>query len=209
MKTENAIKMDIIQAYIRPNLKPLGYKSRRRAFNKRLDNGLIQVINLQMAPSTSFLYGKFTVELGVFIPEVYKFYFTDLPIPSFIQTGHCQFTSNRLGNISQLQYDKWWELRNDSYLIATEVWDLLQQYGLPYLNRLATREAILSEWKKIKQQFGYWRLLLPMTIVLVAMGEMGKAEEILQREKESYRDDKRFVEELCSKLGINIPLEEV
>jgi hypothetical protein len=114
-----------------------------------------------------------------------------------------------LGNISQLQYDKWWELRDDSYLIATEVWDLLQQYGLPYLNRLATREAILSEWEKIKQQFGHWRLLLPMAIVLVAMGEMGKAEEILQREKGSYRDDKRFVEELCSKLGINIPLEEV
>ncbi len=204
MKTENSKKLDIIKTDIQSHLSPLGFKTKGHKFNKKLDNDLLQVIDLQMASYSSFLYGSFTVELGVFIPEIYKFYFENLPIPSFISANDCQFSCNRLSGISQMQYDKWWDLHEDISSISKEIWDLLQEYGLPYLSRFTTREAILTEWQMVQEK-GYKRIILPMMIILVTRGEKEKAEKIIENNIESFIDEKGYINEFCNKLGINLP----
>ena len=73
--------VDDIQAGLRPFLKGCGFKVRGRTFKRPTEDGLTQVVSLQMGASdppgtTSIpglrenLHGLFTVNLGVYIPEV-------------------------------------------------------------------------------------------------------------------------------------------
>jgi hypothetical protein len=80
-KSELARAMDDIQKPLGLELKARRFNVRGRTFNKQLSDGLTQVINIQMGsfdpPGTTYhpglrenLYGKFTVNLGVYVPEV-------------------------------------------------------------------------------------------------------------------------------------------
>ncbi len=75
--------MDELQASVRPFLKELGFQARARAFNRTTFDGITQVIEFQLArfdpPGTQYvgfrqnLYGKFTVNVGVYVPELHKY----------------------------------------------------------------------------------------------------------------------------------------
>jgi hypothetical protein len=80
-KSDIAKSLDGLQAKLRPVLKDYGFRARGRTFNRTTSDGLTQVVNLQMGrfdpPGTTYvpglrdnLYGKFTVNLGAFVPEV-------------------------------------------------------------------------------------------------------------------------------------------
>jgi hypothetical protein len=79
-KSELAKMVDQIQNGLRPLFKKQGFRVNGRTFNRVTQDGLTQVVNIQMGPyeppgSTEIsglrddLYGAFTVNLGVYVPE--------------------------------------------------------------------------------------------------------------------------------------------
>jgi hypothetical protein len=86
-KSPLALRLDEIQSGLDKLLKPLGFKKGGRSFNRSFEPGVVQVVWLWMAPSpigdrgpmspefTAALeshYGNFTVEIGIFVEEVYR-----------------------------------------------------------------------------------------------------------------------------------------
>lgn len=156
MATSELVKaLDEIQRAVGPSLKEQGFKVRGRTFNRLTDDGLTQVINLQMGPSdppgTTYIpglrenmYGFFTVNLGVYIPEVAELSGGGTaPAKAWVQEYHCSIR-DRLGPVSGSDRDIWWHLNGSSKVIA-DLQPLLLSYGLLFLERFRSREMILSE----------------------------------------------------------------
>ena len=87
-------QMQSVVAYVAPLMKAHGFRKRSNTFNRSTEDGLVHVANFQMGPYEPIppnlnvqdqirhvaaltelrgyvsLYGSFTVNLGVFIPEM-------------------------------------------------------------------------------------------------------------------------------------------
>jgi Domain of unknown function (DUF4304) len=98
-KPELAKAMDELQGKLRQFLKDKGFGTRGRAFNRATSDGLTQVVKLQMGsfdpPGTTYFaglrenrYGKFAINLGVYVPEVAKHHGEGCA-SSFVQEYHC------------------------------------------------------------------------------------------------------------------------
>src|SRR5689334_1814157 len=85
-----------------------GFRKRNRTYNRQSDDGLVQVINFQMGrydpPGTyeipgmrENLYGHFTVNLAVFVPEVAELDYPGIST-KFIAEFSCQLRV-RLGEL--------------------------------------------------------------------------------------------------------------
>jgi hypothetical protein len=186
-----ARKVDEVQAAVHARLKGLGFKKQGRAFNRPTADGLVQLINLQMGafdpPGTIHIpvlresrYGLFTVNLGVYVPEVALHHGGGEP-KGFIQEFHCCIRT-RLGDLGPEKRDLWW--RNDA--VDTVVPDLLGRLdrdGLPFLERFGSREAILCEWKgKTKHEGIGGPPRIVMAIILVQKGELNAAKQLLSEQ---------------------------
>ena len=145
-----------LQRAIGADLKALRFKVRVRTFNRLTDDGLTQVINLQSGPFPppgtvtipdlrEDLYGRFTVNLGVYVPEVGLY---TLPARTFVTESYCCIRA-RLGHLGPEQADLWWEIRSDAGT-AHDVSRRLQIYGMPFLERFGSRDRILSEWARTR-----------------------------------------------------------
>src|SRR5215475_11462786 len=115
-KTQFAKNVDGIQAEIHEFLKPLEFRKKGRTFNRHTVDGLTQVINLQMGasdpPGTTYipglrenLHGLFTINLGIFVPEVHRLYLGKNPI--WVLEYNCSIRS-RLGQLSAEKKELWW-----------------------------------------------------------------------------------------------------
>jgi hypothetical protein len=91
-ETAFASAMRAVVREIHPMLKRAGFRKRRHTFNRETAPGLVHVVNFQMGPYEvgehveipglrENLYGKFTVNLGVFIREIHD-HLMDAPPPS-------------------------------------------------------------------------------------------------------------------------------
>jgi len=118
-KSDLARTLDELQAKLRPTLKEWGFRARGRGFNRTTSDDLTEVIQLQMGsfdpPGTTYIpglrenrYGMFTVNLGVFVPEVAEQYGSGAP-KSFIQEYHC-CVRTRLPLLGPEHRDVWWEI---------------------------------------------------------------------------------------------------
>jgi Domain of unknown function (DUF4304) len=156
--SEYTTKLDLVQTEVVRFLKPLGFKKKGRTFNRESEKGIWQVINIQSGQfplgdnyvvpgSRENLYGKFTVNLGVFVQELYDIRFPSRPIKT-IHEYDCHFRT-RLSSISK-GYDLWWDFRIGADEVAKEIIDLLNQKGIPWLDFLGTREKICENWNKVE-----------------------------------------------------------
>ena len=93
-KSDPLKTLDELQGKLRSALAERGFRTRGRAFNRRTSDGLTEVVHIQMGsfdpPGTTYIpglrenfYGKFTVNLGVFVPEVASSRVRDRQILSF------------------------------------------------------------------------------------------------------------------------------
>jgi hypothetical protein len=98
-KSDLARTLDELQGKLRPALTERGFRARGRAFNRLTSDGLTEVVQVQMGsfdPPGSVpipglrenRYGKFTVNLGVLVPEVAEQYGRGAP-KSFVQEYNC------------------------------------------------------------------------------------------------------------------------
>ncbi len=211
-------KADEIQAALHARLKGLGFKKKARTFNRTSDDGLVQVINVQMGahdpPGTTYipglrenLYGWFTVNLGVYVPEVARCHGGG-EARGFVREYHCCVRS-RLGDLGSERRDLWW--RNDA--VAEVVPDLLGRLdrdGLPFLDRFASRPAILREWKgKTENQGAGGPPRIVMAIILAERGDRDAARQLLAEQAGETRNPGHpaYVRSLADRLGIPLTSE--
>jgi len=146
--------LDSVQSEIYSFLKPLGFKKKGRTFNRQTENGIYQVINLQsgrydfgdkyVIPGIrENYYGKFTVNLGVLVKELYELDFHKKG-KDFYQEYSCQIR-DRLSNLT-IGQDYWWTITPSTKEIAREIIDGLNSKGLNWLDTFDTREKICKNW---------------------------------------------------------------
>jgi hypothetical protein len=208
-----AAAVDDIQAALRPFLKGRGFRVRGRTFNRTTEDGLIQVVSIQMGasdpPGTTYipglrenLHGLFTVNLGVYVPEVAKHHGGG-EAKSWVQEYHCCVRA-RLGDASGEARDLWWQARVDDAVIG-DVRRRLELGGLPFLERYSTRDKILAEWRDRSANMGAsGPPRIVMAIILAERGHKGRARELLAQQVLETRNPGHpaYVRKLAEELGV-------
>ena len=208
-----AAAVDEIQSTLRPLLKAQGFNGRGRTFNRVTEDGLTQVISIQMGasdpPDTSFipglqenLHGLFTVNLGVYVPEVARHHGGG-EAKSWVQEYHCCVRA-RLGEASGEDRDIWWHARAQDAVID-DVRRRLEQAGLPFLNRYSTREKILAEWQDRSENMS--ASSPPRIVMAIILAEGGRkdearallAKQVLETRNPGHPD---YVRRLANQLGV-------
>lgn len=205
--------VDEIQSALRPVLNAEGFKVRGRTFNRLTEDGLTQVISIQMGasnpPGTNYipglrenLHGLFTVNLGVYVPEVAK-HRGGGEAKSWVQEYDCCVRA-RLGEASGEEHDVWWHARAEEAVID-DVRRRLEQAGLPFLNRYSSRERILAEWQDRSERLGAGgppRIV--MAIILAEHGRKDEARALLARQALETRNPGHpdYVRRLANQLSV-------
>ncbi len=134
-----------IVASMESDLLPTGFVRGGRAFRRTPEQGYVQIIDFGMALSTSHLAGHFTVDLSIFIEELFEVY-RNTTVPKRITSYHSQLTK-RLPILAPPHVDKWWPIDGEPTAVIREVTDLLQSKGIPFMDRLRSRAALVDAWR--------------------------------------------------------------
>jgi hypothetical protein len=210
-KTKAAEEMDRLQARLDPFLQGHGFRIRSRTANRKTSDGLTHVINFQMGrfdpPGTSYtpwfrknLYGKFTVNVGVYVPEVALLRYGSKDRP-FVQEVEC-CVRMRLGQLAGENMDRWWDLPGD-YKADTDLKHRLEADAFPFLSRLETRDLLLHELD-VNPLIGGPASSMTRAIIFAARGQFEIAKGLLKERIHVTKDPGHieFVKNLAEKIGI-------
>lgn len=209
----NKTRLDAIQKIVHQELKQDGFKKKGRTHNKTIGDGLIQVINFQMGqyPIGGYvipgirenLFGKFTVNLGVYIEEVYLS--QGLEKVAFVQESSCTIRA-RLNQLIQ-GYDRWWELGEQYEKKAHEIIEGLKLQGKPWFEQIDNREKIIKYLQDdANKSFLEPRARLDAAIVQLDIDRQ-KGESLFKAYYESVdekKPHKKYVESLAKRLNIRV-----
>jgi hypothetical protein len=153
-------------------LGPCGFRKRAHRFNRPVaDDGLVHVIALQLASHRGFeppgslglmpaYYGTYTLNIGVYIPELAR---TPPSQGGWVADYQCTI-HQRIGTLLPGRQDTWWPV--GSVDAADVVLDALSTRVLPWLDRLASVEAILRIHELAPEMLGSQRALWPCELYL-------------------------------------------
>lgn len=158
MTTAAARAMKDVIAGARPALRERGYRRRSNSFNRTVEpDGIIHVVNFQMGafhpPGTveipalrSNLYGRFTINLGVWLPGIAETGFDQPPeaARAFVNDYHCQIRA-RIGELLPERTDMWWRLDLPGHQLTDIVTTALTDYGFPWLARFTAWDAVVAQ----------------------------------------------------------------
>ncbi len=212
-KSAYAEATDTIQRVLRPFLRQRGFKVRGRTFNRETDDGLTQVINIQMGasdpPGTTYipglrenLHGLFTVNLGVYVPEVALLHGGGLA-KSWVREYRCCVRA-RLGELVGEGKDVWWRARADEEVVDN-VHLCLERFGLPFLDRFATRDRILAQWdRRLDSVAASSPARIVVAIILATRGQRERARELLREQMLESRNPghPEYVRRLAESLSL-------
>jgi len=182
-------------------LKSHGYRKKKKIFNRSLDSKLIHVIQFQLGRRS--LYGKLTINLGVFIPEIHKLIW-DRDMPKFADYGDCEIVK-RIGELLSPPEDLWLDLGTKEDELVMNAVELLKLYGLPYLDQFLSNDDIIRKWQDDGEDIGLpARAGLSIAILLANQGHLEQAENLLKQEyiRKKGEPYAGFVINIADKLGI-------
>jgi hypothetical protein len=211
-KSDMAKAMDELHAKLRPFFKQKGFRSRGRAFNRATSDGLTQVVNLQMGsfdlPGTTYFpglrenrYGKFAINLGVYVPEVAKY--LGGTTSSFVQEYQC-CVRTRLGRLEPQQSNVWWDIRRDSGFVR-ELQERLGQDALQFFDRFGSRDAILTKYSSATEALYVGQPpRMVCAIILAKRGQVAEARALLAEQAKERRNPRHpaYVWALAARLGL-------
>lgn len=207
--------LDEIQKEIHLYLKASGFKKKGRTHNKVLDNGIILVINFQMGQFQfenvveipglrENLYGQFTINMGVFVPELYQKKYNQKS-KDFVQEFDCEIRTR----LSQKVFgeDKWFPLTSDFRKTSDFIIEKLKSNGQKWFDRFTDRKKIVTELTQTNAiEFKPNQKLCGAIIELEIDREIG--EKIFKEYYKEIADDqkghKNYVKELAEKLNIKL-----
>jgi hypothetical protein len=183
MKTLTEIKFDkIVKEGFHEILKPLGFKKKANNFYiQRQEIG--QIINIQKSTWYSRDFNKFTINIGLFLPEYWigLDYHKGKELPIYPTELDC-LIRKRIGELRN-QDDTWYDVdeSTDESNLIVEMHSILKDYILPYLDRTKTKETFIE-------------LLDNEIIDLAPLGKLIAYGELKQFDKAKKEYD-RFLEE--------------
>lgn len=217
-KSEFTQALDLMLASFRPFMKAAGFRARTHTFNRVTADGLTQVVQFQMGafdppgsppfPGISEnLYGRFTVNLGVYVPEVGRYMSGRVPT-SFIHEYHCCVRA-RLGKLGPENADVWW-YADANERTWREVQQRIERDGLTFLERFRSRDSILTDiqwWEAGRYSETGGPQRITCAIILAFRGELDPARSLLaeqasEAERKGLLPHAQFVRELAEKLGV-------
>ena len=199
-KTASAAAMDDVQAQVRPFLEAHGYRWRSRTYYRTTADELTHVINFQMGQRS--LRGKFTVNVGVDIPELARTRFGSEP-QSFVPEAACCIR-RRLGTLGPESRDLWWPLPLNTTGIA-DLRHRIERDVFPFFLRFETRDSILKELTQLKGNLGAGTPnRIVCAILLAHRGESEAARLMLELQIREVANPghAKYVQELSDRLGL-------
>ena len=207
-------KLDEIQKAVHSELRNDGFKKKGRTHNKVLDNGIVQIVDFQMGKyefdnaveipglKTNF-YGKFTVNIAVFVPELYEKTFNQKP-KAFIQEYDCEIRTRI--NKSTDEQEVWFSLESDYQKTAGLIIDQLKSDVKKWFDRFNNRTKIVTELTQAKEiRFSPREKLCGAIIELDIDRKNGERIFIdYYKSVENGKPHKKYVEELAEKLNIKL-----
>lgn len=149
------------------------------------------------------MHGLFTVNLGVYIPEVSELHGGG-PAKSWVQEYYCSIRS-RLGLASGTSQDLWWHARNPADAVA-EIQPLLLSYGLLFLDRFSNRDLILGELDGHRENLEHCAVpKIVCAIILARRGQVDSARALMAAqtlESRNNRNHPTYVRELAVRMGL-------
>jgi hypothetical protein len=141
---------------VQPSLKSAGYRKSGNRFNRTTEPGIVQVISFQMGafdpPGTveipglrPNLYGRFTVNLGVFLEAVMPYDKTPPP-KSFVNDYNCHIR-RRIGELLDNPTDYWWPL--DTATAAPAIQELIDTRVAAWMEHFSTWQRILTDLEAV------------------------------------------------------------
>jgi hypothetical protein len=210
-KEEMKKNLDSIQADIFSFLKPLGFKKKGRTFNRQTENGIYQVINLQrgryefgdkyVIPGLrENFYGKFTINLGILIKELYELDIHNKPT-DFYREHYCQIRE-RLPHLTK-EKDFWWTILSNSKETASEIIEGLSNKGLNWLDTFDTREKIC---KVLGTDASHGPRAKLDVALIILQTDKEKGKQLIQDyyDQINHKGHKEYVFELSKELGIQL-----
>ena len=211
-----AAKVKAVVGELHPWLKEHGFRKRRHTFNREPEPGLVQVVNFQMGPYEvgdavelpglrENLYGEFAVNLGVFLDEIHAS-LEEYSRPNFVAESHCEIRK-RLGELMPAEGDVWWNLDHESEVLAADVGAALERFGVPWLDRLASRDSILQAWYREGNEIGFApRGQFVAALIHWHRGEEELAKRLLRQylREELVPGHADYVNDVVERLGIRL-----
>lgn len=213
-KSVIANELDALQGRISPMLRDWGFRKHGRTFNRTNAGGLINVFHFQMGrfdpPGTTCiprfrenLYGRFTINIGVCVPEVLRYYM-GREIKSVVHETECCIRT-RLGE--KEGSDLWWAITTEQSLIE-DITHRLEHEALGLFERYGTRDKILGELQdKTKRTNEIAVPRIVCALILFEKGDRSAASRLLRAQMLSSSDNnghQEFVLRLARKLGLEI-----
>ncbi len=124
-------------------LQPLGYRKAGNTFQMPSLN-LIHLIEVQASRDNTAADSKFTVNVGIFVPELVYPDIRDITKPSMLRAHWRQ----RIGFLSPEKRDLWWKVLSQAQAetAAQEIAYRIQKFALPALAEISNIDALLALW---------------------------------------------------------------
>ena len=148
--------LDLIQAEVNLVLKPIGFSKSGRTHNRLTSGGLTHVLDFQkekfvterrMFPRVwKKSYGKFAINLGVYLPCVSAAEFPKKSSEETIMEYECTIRQ-RLGSLV-CKFDRWFEITDSNAEQAKQIVGLVRSHALKFFDRFQSYQDVLANHKE-------------------------------------------------------------
>ncbi len=172
-------RMHAVVAAVAPELKGAGFRKQRHLFNRSTEPGVVQVVDFQMAQyrvppgmpvPPALVDGSFRLNLGVYVDALVRESW-ERPPGKWVSEYRCQIRAGMGELLQGHAYDRravdrksstrdiWWSLA-DVDLAADAARSALRDHALPWLDRLATKQAVTELREREEESAEELRTLL-------------------------------------------------
>lgn len=213
-KSALAASLDDLQTHLDPLLGQARFRRHGRTYNRTTADGLTHVVGFQMGrfdpPGTTYipglrenLYGRFTVNLGVYVPEVARDHGGGEA--KYIVHDHNCCIRTRLARTKTKEF--WWKISASEALVP-EFQERLRNEALPFFQRFESRDQILSESRTATDNTELMTVpRIVCAIILLNRGEREAARNLLAaqaHDETRHPGHRAHVVELAKRLGVEI-----
>ena len=179
-------------------LKQYGFKKQNLTWNRSL-NGITQVINFQLSSYNNENIQQFTINLGVFYPQLWRINKGE-KIPKFITEFDC-FPRERIGYIKNNK-DLWWTINNETDVIelSKEIKKVIEDKCIPFLDKMRDYHEVSNFYSCSP------KVLLPIEKIYLAiirniLQDLNTSEKLLKEVSKISENWANKVKEVNSRLN--------
>lgn len=195
----------VVRRSVAPLLKAEGFARRGRTWN-RPRREFVDVVGIQASRWNTPLLTSCTVNLGVFIPSIYRAVQGTEP-PVFVGDALCPLRT-RIGRLTDDHHDLWWRFdpRDGGDAPESDIGDIIRDVGLPFFGRF-TSLADVHGWIEASGQMSVPVRAADGAAIKLALDDPEGAHAILQK---AYQAPllREWLRTVAGRLGVTLADEE-